>query len=94
MAQIKKIVAREILDSRSNPTIEAIVELADASVGIFSTPSGLSIGKHEASELRDNDPKRFNGKGVLKALSNIFHSLAPLLIGKEGKERPGMQLSC
>ncbi len=87
MAQIKKIVAREILDSRSNPTIEAIVELADASVGIFSTPSGLSIGKHEASELRDNDPKRFNGKGVLKALSNIFHSLAPLLIGKEASEQ-------
>ena len=87
MAQIKKIVAREILDSRSNPTIEAIVELADASVGIFSTPSGLSIGKHEASELRDNDPKRFNGKGVLKALSNIFNSLAPLLIGKEASEQ-------
>src|SRR3990167_565142 len=87
MDQIIKIVARKILDSRSNPTIEAIVELADASVGIFSTPSGLSIGKHEASELRDNDPKRFNGKGVLKALSNIFHSLAPLLIGKEASEQ-------
>lgn len=84
MATIKKIVAREILDSRGLPTIEAIVELSDSSVGIFSTPSGLSVGKHEALELRDNDPKRFNGKGVLTALSNIFSILAPLLIGKEG----------
>ncbi|OGE10851.1 phosphopyruvate hydratase [Candidatus Curtissbacteria bacterium RIFCSPLOWO2_01_FULL_42_26] len=83
MAKIKKIVAREILESRGNPTLEAIVELDDGAVGVFSTPSGLSVGKHEAVELRDNDPKRFSGKGVLKALENIYRYLAPLLIGKD-----------
>jgi len=58
MAKIKKIIAREILDSRAVPTIEAIVELDDSSVGVFSVPSGASVGKNEALELRDNDPGR------------------------------------
>ena len=87
MSNIKKIVAREILDSRATPTIEAIVELEDGAAGIFATPSGLSVGKHEALELRDNDPKRFTGKGVLIALEHIFRDLAPILIGKEASEQ-------
>ena len=83
MAKIKKIIAREILDSRGFPTIETIVELEDLAVGVFSTPSGLSVGKHEALELRDGDPKRYGGKGILKSLHHIFYDLAPLLVGKE-----------
>lgn len=82
MANIKKIIAREILDSRGWPTIESIVELDDGSVGSFASPSGISIGKHEAIELRDGDVKRFTGKGVLKSLMNVYSELAPLLIGK------------
>lgn len=82
MANIKKIVAREILDSRGFPTVEAIVELDDASVGAFAVPSGISVGKHEAVELRDGDMKRFAGKGVFKSLINIHSKLSPLLIGK------------
>ena len=80
MAKISKIIAREILDSRAYPTIEAIVQLDDSSVGIFSVPVGLSIGKHESVELRDKDPKRYAGRGVLKCLENIVKVLAPLLI--------------
>lgn len=87
MAKINKIVAREILDSRGNPTVEAIVQLEDGAVGVFATPSGLSVGKHEAAELRDNDPKRFAGKGVLKALENIYSTLAPLLLGKDAQNQ-------
>ena len=68
MAKIKKIVAHEILDSRGYPTIETIIQLDDSSVGVFSVPSGSSIGKHEAMELRDKDPKRYEGRGVLKNL--------------------------
>ena len=83
MAIIKKIIAREIIDSRATPTIEAIIELEGGAVGAFSVPSGLSIGKHEAVEIRDNDPKRFTGKGVLRALEHIYTNLAPLLIGKD-----------
>lgn len=87
MANIKKIIAREILDSRAFPTVEAIVVLEDGAVGSFATPSGISIGKHEAVELRDGDIKRFAGKGVLKVLINIHSKLAPLLIGKNAADQ-------
>lgn len=83
MAKIKKIVAREILDSRGWPTIEAMVQLADQSLGVYSTPAGASVGKHEAKELRDGDENRYQGRGVLKALENIVTILAPALIGQE-----------
>lgn len=83
MAKIKKIIAREILDSRATPTIEAIIQLADGAVGTFSTPSGISIGKSEARELRDHDPKRYGGQGVLTALEKIAKDIAPHLIGQE-----------
>ena len=83
MAKISKIISREIIDSRGNPTIEAMVWLDDNSVGIYSTPSGLSVGKHEAVELRDNDPKRYEGKGVLNNLVNIGKIIAPAILGKD-----------
>ncbi|MEX2028402.1 MAG: phosphopyruvate hydratase [Candidatus Curtissbacteria bacterium] len=83
MSKVKKIVAREILDSRGQPTVEGIVELEDGSIGIYSVPSGASVGKHEAVELRDEDKSRFGGKGVLTALSNIASLLAPALIGMD-----------
>ena len=83
MAKIKKIIAREILDSRGYPTVESIVELSDFAVGVASVPSGLSVSRHEAVELRDGDQKRYSGRGVLKCLENILTVLAPRLIGKE-----------
>lgn len=87
MAKIKKIIAREILDSRGVPTVEAIVQLDDLSVGIFATPSGTSVGKYEAVELRDQDKTRYMGKGVLKVLENILKTLAPRLIGMEVQDQ-------
>ncbi len=79
--KIKFIKAREILDSRGNPTLETRVELEDGAVGIASVPSGASVGKYEALELRDEDPHRFNGMGVLKAVENVNKIIAPRLIG-------------
>ena len=79
--KIKLIKAREILDSRGNPTLETRIELEDGSVGVASVPSGASIGKYEALELRDEDPHRYNGLGVLKAVGNVNNIIAPKLIG-------------
>lgn len=83
MAIIKKIIGREILDSRGYPTVEAIVQLDDGSVGSFAAPSGASIGRHEAVELRDRDPQRYKGKGVLQCLHNIATILGPKIIGMD-----------
>ena len=83
MAKIKSIKAREILDSRGHPTLETRVEVEDGAVGVASVPSGSSIGKHEALELRDNDPRRYHGLGVLKAVGNVNNVIAPQLIGFE-----------
>ena len=69
--QIEKIIGREILDSRGNPTVEAEVYLADGSIGRGAAPSGASTGEFEALELRDKDKKRYGGKGVSKAVENI-----------------------
>ena len=80
MSKIKDIVAREILDSRGNPTIEVKVFTEKGSVGIFSVPSGASTGKKEALELRDND-ERYMGKGVRKAVSNVNNIIKEKLIG-------------
>lgn len=79
--KISKIIAREILDSRGNPTVEVDVILNDTIYGRASTPSGASTGTLEAIELRDHDPKRFFGNGVLKAVSNVNNIIAPKLIG-------------
>jgi enolase len=71
MSKIKKILAREILDSRGNPTVEVDLTLSDGSFGRAAVPSGASTGKYEAVELRDENKKRFSGKGVLKAVENV-----------------------
>lgn len=81
MAKVSKILAREILDSRGNPTIEATVMLDDGSFGVSSVPSGISVGKYEAIELRDKNPRRFGGLGVLTAVRNIYTAIAPKLLG-------------
>lgn len=76
---IESIQAREILDSRGRPTIEAEVYLANGVVGLAQVPSGASTGSFEAHELRDGDKKRYGGKGVLKAVANVEHKIAPAL---------------
>lgn len=87
MSKIKKIYAREILDSRGNPTVEVELELESGIKSMASVPSGASTGKREALELRDNDKNRYHGKGVLKAVSNVNNIINPLLIGLEVKEQ-------
>lgn len=82
MTQIKQVIGREILDSRGNPTVECEVHLEDGSYGRACVPSGASTGSREALELRDGDPKRYGGKGVLKAVSHINHQLADALCGQ------------
>ena len=79
--KISKIKAREILDSRGTPTVEAEVTLGNGIKGVAAVPSGASTGDNEAIELRDGDPKRYFGKGVLKAVSNVNDVIAPKLIG-------------
>jgi enolase len=81
--QIKNIHAREVLDSRGNPTVEVDCVLETGVRGRAIVPSGASTGEHEALELRDGDKKRFLGKGVLKAVSNVNHVIAPALIGED-----------
>lgn len=84
MPAIDKIIGREIIDSRGNPTIEVDLFLENGSMGRAAVPSGASTGSHEALELRDQDPKRFLGRGVQKAVHHIHHLIAPKLIGMEG----------
>jgi enolase len=81
MPTIERVTAREILDSRGNPTLEVEVELANGNIGRAAVPSGASTGKHEAAELRDGDKSRFGGKGVLKAVANVNEAIASELIG-------------
>ena len=83
MATITSIKAREIIDSRGNPTIEVDVRTSDGSLGRAAVPSGASTGEHEAIELRDGVKKRYLGKGVQKALSNVNNKIAPKLIGAD-----------
>jgi len=83
MTEIVKIVGREILDSRGNPTIEAELRLADGSTGRAAVPSGASTGEHEAVELRDGDKSRYLGKGVRKAAQNVNAEIAAALCGKD-----------
>ena len=85
--KIQKIVGREILDSRGNPTVEVDVTLESGAFGRASVPSGASTGENEALELRDGDKKRYLGKGVLKAVENVNKVIAPVLIGMCGLEQ-------
>src|SRR4051812_14328798 len=81
MSTISDILAREILDSRGNPTVEVDVLLAGGAIGRAAVPSGASTGEHEAIELRDGDKKRFQGKGVRKAVNNVTQKILPALRG-------------
>lgn len=83
---IEKVIGREIIDSRGNPTVEAEVFLADGSMGRGMAPSGASTGEFEALELRDNDPGRFGGKGVLKAVNNINTVISETLKGMDASD--------
>ncbi|MFN7924557.1 MAG: phosphopyruvate hydratase [Bryobacteraceae bacterium] len=85
--EIIKITAREILDSRGNPTVEADVTLADGSMGRAAVPSGASTGEHEALELRDGDDKRYLGKGVQKAVKNVNTTIARALAGMNAADQ-------
>src|SRR6202789_2568603 len=83
MTKIQSIHAIEILDSRGNPTLEVILVAEDGSTAKAAVPSGASTGEHEAVELRDGDPKRYLGKGVLKAVANVNGQIQKLLAGKD-----------
>ena len=83
MSTIMDVFAREVLDSRGNPTVEVEVVLEDGTMGIAIVPSGASTGAHEAVELRDGDPARYGGKGVLRAVKNVNEIIAPEIIGME-----------
>jgi enolase len=85
---IESIKAREILDSRGRPTIEAEVYLANGVVGLAQVPSGASTGSFEAHELRDDDKSRYGGKGVLKAVANVEHKIAPALANLDAIDQP------
>ncbi len=87
MPAIDSVFAREILDSRGNPTVEVDVLLEDGSFGRAAVPSGASTGEHEALELRDGDPTRYGGKGVLTAVSNVVSVLGPAVTGEEGLDQ-------
>lgn len=87
MSKIKKIAAREILDSRGNPTVEVDVVLDNGVLGRAAVPSGASTGSKEAVELRDGDKARYLGKGVLKAVNNVNEIIAPRIIGKDPREQ-------
>ncbi len=87
---IELVDAREILDSRGNPTIEVDVVLGDGSVGRAAVPSGASTGAHEAVELRDGDRTRFGGKGVLNAVTNVIDRIAPDLYGMDATDQAGV----
>ena len=84
---IVHVAAREILDSRGHPTIEASVVLEDESFGEAAVPSGASTGEHEAVELRDGDPKRYGGKGVLTAVEHVNHDIAEVVLGLDATDQ-------
>lgn len=87
---IEYVLAREILDSRGNPTVEVEVYLADGSVGRAAVPSGASTGAHEAIELRDGDESRYGGKGVTKAVDNVNDEIAPEIIDLDAADQVGI----
>jgi len=87
MKKITKVFAREILDSRGNPTVEVDLTLADGSFGRAAVPSGASTGSYEAVELRDEDKKRYSGKGTLKAVANVNTEIKKAIVGKEWDQK-------
>ncbi|MCK9906028.1 phosphopyruvate hydratase, partial [Frankia sp. Cpl3] len=93
MAIITDIYAREIMDSRGNPTVEVEVYLEDGSMGRAAVPSGASTGAYEAVELRDNDKSRYLGKGVLQAVENVNDIIAQELIGMDALDQVGVDMA-
>ena len=87
MSKIARVHARQILDSRGQPTVEVEVELASGTVGRAAVPSGASTGAHEALELRDGDKGVYGGKGVLKAVANVEHEIASVLVGRDATDQ-------
>lgn len=90
MPNISSVRAREILDSRGNPTVEAVVTLSDGSSGWAGVPSGASTGAHEAVELRDGDAKRYEGKGTLTAVKNVNEAIAAAVIGLDSSDQAAL----
>ena len=90
MSTISRVTAREVLDSRGNPTVEVDVLLSDGALGRASAPSGASTGTHEAVELRDGDASRFGGLGVRRAISNIHTEIAPAIIGRSALDQAAL----
>ncbi|HQV54746.1 MAG: phosphopyruvate hydratase [Chitinophagaceae bacterium] len=90
MSYISEIFARQILDSRGNPTVEVDVITDEGAMGRAAVPSGASTGIHEAAELRDNDKKKYLGKGVLKAVKNVNDIIAPVLLGNDVADQTGI----
>lgn len=90
MSRIVSVHAREILDSRGNPTVEVDVRLSDGAFGRAAVPSGASTGLHEALELRDGDTARFGGRGVLRAVANVNERIGPEVTGRDALDQPGL----
>ncbi len=90
MSYISEIFARQILDSRGNPTVEVDVITDEGAIGRAAVPSGASTGIHEAVELRDGDKKKYVGKGVLKAVDNVNKFIAPALLGNDVADQTGI----
>jgi enolase len=93
MPKIAEIRAREIIDSRGNPTVEADVIVEDGYFGRAAVPSGASTGSREAVELRDEDPSRYGGKGVLRAVGNVNGEIRNLVLGYESEDQEGLDRS-
>src|SRR5438552_8797065 len=93
MSQIDQIHAREILDSRGNPTVQADVMLASGERGRAAVPSGASTGEHEAFELRDGEPKHYCGKGALKAVHNVNELIVRALKGMDARDQGQIDLT-
>jgi enolase len=92
MSIIVDVYAREILDSRGNPTVEVDVMLEDGTLGRAAVPSGASTGAYEAVELRDDDQERYGGKGVLNAVDNVNTIIAPEILGMDALDQAGIDL--
>src|SRR5207244_6717971 len=90
MTEIVDVHAREILDSRGNPTLECEVTVAAGSVGRAAVPSGASTGEHEAHELRDGDKSRYGGKGVRTAVENVRSKIAPRIVGMDAADQEAL----
>src|SRR5438270_12331704 len=90
ITKIIRVHGRQVLDSRGNPTVEAVVTLAGGASGTAIVPSGASTGEHEAWELRDADEKRFLGRGVMKAVGNINETIAKEVAGVDALDQAGL----